>query len=170
MNRECIEQYFGEKGIDKIEESIINPNTILYSGVDPAHINIPLDPTRFKFFTTNYQVAQAFASTKKSGRVQKYIVTEPLKIYVQSDPDVLYFNTPLGYSSKEAQCLIHDGYHGYATRMQSGEIEDIGLADISGIVKVVSGGRKQRLTRRVKRAPSRKVYRARSNTARLPHD
>jgi hypothetical protein len=76
----------------------------------------------------------------------------------------------MAYSTKEAQCLIHDGYHGYATRMPSGEIEDIGLADISGIIKIVNGGRKRRHTRRVKRAPSRKVYRARSNTARLPHD
>jgi hypothetical protein len=70
MNRECMKQYFGEKDINKIGESIINPNTILYSGVDPAHVNIPVDPTRFKFFTTKYQVAQAFASTKRSGRVQ----------------------------------------------------------------------------------------------------
>ena len=170
MNRECIKRYFREKDINKIKESIINPNTTLYSGVDSAHVNIPVDPTRFKFFTTNYDVAKAFASTKKGGSVHRYLVTEPLKIYVQSDPDILYFNTPTSYSSKEAQCLIHDGYHGYATKMPSGEIEDIGLADISGIVKIVNGGRKRRFTRRVKRAPSRKVYRVRSNTARLPRD
>ncbi len=170
MNRECIKKYFGENDIRKIEESIIDPNTLLYSGVDSAHVNIPVDPSKFKFFTTNYDVARAFASTKKGGTVHTYLVTEPLKIYVQSDPDILYFNTPKRYASEQAQCLIHDGYHGYATRMPSGEIEDIGLADISGIVKVLSGGRKRKLTRRLKCAPSRKAYRARSNTARLPHD
>jgi len=165
MNRDCIKKYFRENNVKKIEEGIIDANTTLYSGVDPAHVDIPVDPSKFKFFTTNYDVAQAFASTKKGGTVHTYLVKEPLKIYVQSDPDILYFNTPKRYSSKEAQCLIHDGYHGYATRMPSGEIEDIGLADISGIVKVVNGGRKQRRTRRVRHAPSRKAYRGRSNTA-----
>lgn len=164
MNRECMKKYFGNK-LDKLEDHDVKEGTVLYSGVDPAHVNIPTDPSRFKFFTTKYEVAQSFALTKKAGRVQKYIVKEPLKIYVQSEPDILYFNTPRGYSSDEAQCLIHDGYHGYATRMPSGEIEDIGLADISGIVKVVSGGRTRRVTRKSKRGPSRKAYRARSNTA-----
>jgi hypothetical protein len=159
-----MKQFF-EKDFDKIEEGIIESNTILYSGVDPAHINIPTNSSRFKFFTKDYGVAQAIASTKKGGKVQNYIVTEPLKIYIQSDPDVLYFNTPKKYASAEAQCLIREGYHGYATRMENGEIEDIGLADISGIVKVVSGGRKRRYTRKSKRALSRKAYRARSNTA-----
>lgn len=166
MNRDCIKKHFGENDIKKIEESIIDANTLLYSGVDPTHVNIPDNPSKFKFFTKNYDVAQAFASTKKGGSVHTYLVTEPLKIYLQSDPDVLYFNTPKRYASEQAQCLIHDGYHGYATRMPSGEIEDIGLADISGLVKVVNGGRKRRFTRKSRRAPSRKAYRGRSNTAR----
>jgi len=166
MNRECIKHFF-EKDINKLEEYVIEPDTILYSGADPAHTNIPVNSSRYKFFTQNYDVAQAFASTKKGGKVQRYLVTDPLKIYVQSDPDVLYFNTPTSYASEEAQCLIHDGYHGYATKMPDGKIEDIGLADISGIVKLVNGGRKRRksMRRSFRRAPSRKAYTRRSNTA-----
>jgi len=148
MERECMKEYFG-KNSDKIEIHTIEPGTILYSGVDPAHINIPANPNRYKYFTKNKSTAQAFAGTKKGGRVQEYQVIEPVQIYVQSNPNVFYYNTPEAYSSPEAQCLIHDGYHGYATKMQNNDIEDIGLADISGLVKVAkSGGRKTRRLRK----------------------
>lgn len=58
-------------------------------------------------------------------------------------------------AKKIAHCLIQDGYHGYATKMQNNDIEDIGLADISGLVKVAKLGgkrkpRKLRKTRKLK--------------------
>ena len=150
MERECMKDFFG-KNSDKIEVRVIEPGTILYSGVDPAHINIPVNSTSYKYFTKNKETAQAFARTKKSGRVQKYQVIEPVNIYVQSNPDIFYYNTPEQYSSPEAQCLIHDGYHGYATKMQNNDIEDIGLADISSLVKVAKAGGKRKTRKRKSR-------------------
>lgn len=173
MNRECMKKHFGTK-LDKIEEYEVKEGTILYSGVDPAHINISTDPSRYKYFTTVYETAKIFATAKKMEKgkensfVQKYIVIKPFKIFLQNDPKagIFYYDTPEGYSSDEAQCLIRDGFHGYATKMESGRIEDIGLGNVSGLViKVANGGRKRRVTRKSKRALSRKAYRAQSNTA-----
>jgi hypothetical protein len=150
MERACMKNFFG-KNSDKIEIHVIEPGTILYSGVDPAHVNIPANSTSYKYFTKNKETAEAFARTKKGGRVQKYQVVEPVNIYVQSNPDIFYYNTPEGYSSPEAQCLIHDGYHGYATKMQNNGIEDIGLADISSLVKMAKNGGKRKTRKRKSR-------------------
>lgn len=154
MERNCMKNFFG-KNSNKIEIYVIEPGTLLYSGVDLAHVNIPVNPSRYKYFTKNKSTAQAFARTKTNRKVQEYQVIEPVKIYVQSNPDIFYYNTPETYSSPEAQCLIQDGYHGYATKMQNNDIEDIGLADISGLVKVAKLGgkrkpRKLRKTRKLK--------------------
>lgn len=163
-----MKKYFGEN-LDKIEEFEVKTGTVLYSGVEPAHVNISSDPSIYKYFTTERETAEKFVAAKRMEKgkeksfVQKYVVIKPFKIFLQNEPevDIFYYDTPDGYSSDEAQCLIRDGFHGYATKMKSGQIEDIGLGNVSGfVVKGWSGGRKRRVTRKTKRAPFRKVYRA----------
>jgi len=137
-----------------VETYTISVGTILYHG-GPS-FKISEDPTRYKFFTKNKGVATTYATVNK-GNVYEYEVIKPITIHLQAaSGDTFYFDTKNDFSSKEAQCLLIEPYHGYASKNAEFEIEDIGLGRVLGYLQLKGSGGKRRKTRKIKNKHSRR--------------
>lgn len=132
------------------DDYTIPVGTILYTG---GFDYVSSDPTHYRFFTKNKATAEAFARVAPKKVVGVFKVVAPIKIHLQDacNPKY-YFDTPEGYSCKDAQSLCQGGFHGYASRDPMHDIEDIGLCGVKDMLeKVTSGGRRSRTLRRKKR-------------------
>ncbi len=139
-------------------EYTIPVGTILYIG---GFSTLPTDPTRYRFFTKNKDVAKQFAAISKTKAMATFEVIAPIKIHVQEIPSSLYyFDTPADYASEEAQALCRNGFSGYASKDAKYEIEDIGLCNARAFLKqieVTGAARKKKLTRRRRTYKNRKI-------------
>jgi hypothetical protein len=133
-----------------VETYTIPVGTILYHGGQSSEISE--DPTHYKFFTKNKRVVATTFARLNKGNVYEYEVIKPITIHLQAaSGDKIYFDTKEDFNSKEAQCLLIEPYHGYASKNAEFEIEDIGLGRVSGYLQLKnSGGRRKRKTRRRK--------------------
>jgi len=146
-----MKQFYADD-IKLIRSYTIPVNTILYSGGLKSE-SLPSDPTIYKFFTKDINVAKTYSKLYK-GTVSTFKVVTPIQLFIQPKlGDIFYFDTAKGYSSPQAQCLIQDGYHGYATEIDKFEIEDIGLANVYTSLQIITtaGKRTRRKTLRRKK-------------------
>lgn len=142
-----------------VEPYTIPVGTVLYTG---GFTSVSTDPTRYRFFTKNKDLAAQFAKTAvsegktRSPVVSAFKVVKPIQIHLQKVPSsVYYFDTPAEYASEEAQALCRDGFHGYASADPKYGIEDIGLCGVSGLLeKLTSAGTRRRKRKTRRRKPS----------------
>lgn len=151
---DCIKIHYKDS-LDHISKYVIPVGTILYTG---GFKDLSTDPTHFRFFTKNKDVAANFARTavleKKTATeiVSAFKVIRPITIYLQDSPtSAFYFDTKEDYASEQAQCLCKGEYRGYATADAKYGIEDIGLCGVGAYLQKITDGGRRKKTRRLKK-------------------
>jgi len=151
---DCMNIHYKDS-LDHISKYVIPVGTVLYTG---GFKDLSADPTHFRFFSKNKDVAANFARTavleKKTPMeiVSVFKVIRPITIYLQDSPtSAFYFDTKEAYASEEAQCLCKGDYHGYATADAKYEIEDIGLCGVGAYLQKITIGGRRKKTRRLKK-------------------
>ena len=88
MDKPCVQEHYGAS-LDMLYEYTIPVGTVLYTG---GYTSVSEDPTRYRFFTKNKDIAANFAQTAvlegktKTPVVTAFRVTKPIPILVQTVP------------------------------------------------------------------------------------